>query len=112
MIDNYPKFLPQWTKAVEHFTSNTTELPTKYSVVRKYKREYKLDWTEGKCCLTGEAFFHKDAPDETCSDCEDYTYNSSIVLKDLNAFYEFKNNLAEHLQKDHPEIWEQWAEKI
>ncbi len=112
MIDKYPKFLPQWTGAMCHIHNDKRLL-----IIHKYNRDcamgeaddhFNLDWYSGTCCLTGEAFFHKSAP-SNCQECNHFTLSrSQTALKSLNNLYEYKINLAKHLQEEHPETWAKW----
>ena len=113
MKDKYPKFLPQWTNALEHihkdkFFGLIKSFKSANAVKNKANEEFNLDWASGRCCLTGEAFFHEYAP-ERCNTCHYMTYDGSTkAVKSLDNLYKYKIELAEHLQEHHPETWERW----
>ena len=118
--DRYPKFLPQWTKAVTHvmglkYMNNKTEdqiIKAHDKVLAKYKKRFGLDWFEPDCCLTGEAFFHKPADQDWCEECFSLTYQPNAITHSLNDFYKYKNELAKHLKEDHPNTWNIWKDNI
>lgn len=120
MNDKYPKFLPQWTEAIIHTHSNPfiidmsclNEGEINDYLVKSINETHNLRWTSGECCLTGEAFFNEYAP-ESCVECECFTYDSSLIaLRSVKQLYEFKKSLAEHLKKEHTNIWNMWKEKL
>lgn len=119
MIDPYPTFIPQWTHAMEEIHKDRTLLkiiplpkPNSHKTIDKARAEHNLDWGSTSCCLTGEAFLHKRAPLETCDRCRYFTFNSSEeALGSLTKFYEFKQELAEHMQKEHTETWDSWIKE-
>lgn len=118
MNDKYPKFLPQWTDTITTILSN--DIDPKYNncvtigdaVMAIARKDYGMDWYSSKCCLTGEAFFHIGAPAD-CDTCEDFTFEKSHnAFESKNQLYQYKNELATHLQKYHKDIWNMWKEKI
>lgn len=106
--DKYPDFLPLWTHALEEIHGRDDD-PIPILVARN---EYDLDWFSGTCCFTGEAFFNKQAPFRECHVCDSLTHASSEMVDDLGRFYIYKEKLAKHLIKVHPEIWDMWKEKM
>ena len=109
--DKYPKFLPQWTNAVEHICGAGVQTANR-NTMKVAKEKFGLDWYSSTCCLTGEAFFHERA-DKYCNKCEFFTFDRAhSALETRNGLYEYKKDLAEHLQKSHPQVWEQWKEKM
>jgi len=115
-IDEYPKFLPEWTNAIEQINKKTFGLiPQHHSentAMIKCKQRFELNWMSGACCLTGEAFFHHYAPTHTCIICSVLTYDSTYALVSTSKLYKYKKELAEHLIESHPEIWNEWKEKM
>lgn len=118
MIDPYPTFIPQWTHAMEEIHRHRTLLkiiplsePNTFTTMRKAGEKYNLDWFSGACCLTGEAFLHQSAPYD-CDTCKYFTYDGSqIALGSLKKFYKYKEELAEHMQKEHIEVWDSWIKE-
>lgn len=112
MIDNYPKFLPLWTKAVKYTVKHG--IRKNYladDVIRIGNQKFNLDWYSTTCCLTGEAFFHEEAPIGECHECHVFTFGCS-AFRSLDNFYRFKNELALHLQEKHTDIWNKWKDRI
>ncbi len=116
MIDKYPKFLPQWTSAMCHIYNDRERTfllfkKHKYNIenaIGEADDHFNLDWYSGTCCLTGEAFFHQGAPSD-CRECSGFTLSrSQVALRSLDNLYQYKIELAKHLQEVHPETWEKW----
>ena len=83
--------------------------PDYAKTMKKAWNKFGLDWTDAAHCLTGEAFLHKHAPTFSCEECKHFTYTGSQrALNSLKKFYKFKQDLAEHMQKEHTEIWDKW----
>ena len=110
MIDKYPKFLPQWTKAMEHYYRENRPSKDTCGPINFAQREYGLDWYSINCCFTGEAFFHDTS--SVCKKCSNFTYSCGRVFGSLTKLYRYKKELAEHLQKDHSDIWDKWKNKL
>ena len=106
MKDKHPYFLPQWTSAVEYIHKNST-IDNENDVLDRAEGIFNLDWFSSRCCFTGEAYFHQSAPMK-CDDCRTFTYNYSGCVLEISDFYKFKNDLAEHLQEAHKEVWAKW----
>ena len=116
IVDRYPDFLPQWTNAMCHIYNDKERTFLLFNK-HKYNRDnpmheadehFDLDWYSPTCCLTGEAFFHQGTP-WGCHECKYFTLGrSQEALKSLDNLYRYKINLAEHLKKDHPEVWKKW----
>jgi len=112
MRDNYPKFLPQWTKAILYTRKHRDHTDSIVNdIITVANKKFDLDWYTDTCCLTGEAFFHEAAPYEKCDSCSKFTFNCK-VFRTLNGFYELKNDLAKHLQIEHTDIWDKWKDRI
>ena len=113
MNDQYPDFLPQWTNALQHihkriFFGLITSKKSFSDVTNKAGKKFKLYWSDSSCCLTGEAFFHEGAP-LSCDKCKYLTFRGSMeAVKSLENLYNYKIELAEHLQQEHPMIWDMW----
>lgn len=124
MIDKYPKFLPQWTQALENLHNQKEryalffEKDKKYDdpdeVVRLVKdnTNHVLDWGDGEKCFTGEAFFFTHAPTCRCSECHTMTFARLNSALSLEKFYTYKVKLAEHLRENHKDIWTLWVARF
>ena len=124
MIDKYPKFLPQWTKALEvlhgqrerHllFWSKPLDYGDKDDIMELVKRDTggTLDWMNLQSCFTGEAFFHQHAPTCTCNECSTMTFRSLDSIESIDKFYVYKVRLAKHLQTNHKDIWAKWEARF
>jgi hypothetical protein len=115
MRDRYPRFLPQWTNAVKQLYKTYTKEEIGIVPEILINIDSKLDWFNNKCCLVGEAFFHKDVVgrksrnNNKCERCGILATNDSLfALESVQKLYKYKSDLAKHLQTYHPKTWKRW----